>query len=109
MQCAAVIVSLISVTAPLRASARPFTVTPLLIEIDVNARIVPINTEDVPSVAELPICQKTLHACAPLMSFTWLADAVVSMEPTWKMKTALGSPWASSVSVPVSPSEDPAL
>jgi hypothetical protein len=104
-----VITSLISVTAPLRANARPWTVTLSLIEIEVNARMVPIKTEDVPRVAELPICQKTLHACAPLTRFTWLADAVVSMDPTWKMKTALGSPWASSVSGPVNPSAELAL
>ncbi len=54
------IVSLIRVTAPLRASARPSSVTPESTEIDVRARIVPANTEDVPSGAELPICQNTL-------------------------------------------------
>ena len=57
-------------------------------------------------MAELPTCQNTLQGCAPLTSFTWLADAVISVEPAWKTKTALGSPWASSVSVPVSPSDD---
>src|ERR1019366_3096130 len=105
-QCAAVIVSLINVTAPLRASARPSTVTPLPIEIDVKARMLPLKTDDVPSVAELPICQNTLHGCAPLMRFKWLPDAVVNVEPAWKMKTALGFPWSSSVRAPVSPSED---
>ena len=53
----------------------------------------------VPSVAELPTCQNTLQACAPLTSLTRLADAVISVEPAWKTKTAFGSPWASSVSV----------
>ena len=60
----------------------------------------------VPSVAELPTCQYTLQACAPLIRFTLLADAVVSVEPAWKTKTVLGSPWASSVSAPVSPSDE---
>jgi len=36
------------------------------------------------------------------MTLTRLPDAVVSVEPTWKMNTALGSLWASRVSVPVS-------
>ena len=61
-------VSVSSVTAPLRASARPWTVTPVVTVIDVNARMLPTNTEPVPSVAELPTCQKTLHAWAPLIS-----------------------------------------
>ena len=60
--------SLISVTAPLRASARPFSVTPSFIEIDVRARMLPAKTVVVPSVAELPTCQNTLQACAPLTS-----------------------------------------
>ena len=54
--------------------------------------IVPRNVEPVPSVAELPTCQKTLQACAPLIRLTVLADAVVSVEPAWKTKTAFGSP-----------------
>jgi len=32
---------------------------------------------------------------------TWLFAAVMSVEPAWRMNTAFGSPWASSVSVPV--------
>jgi len=99
------IVSSISVTAPLRASARPFSVTPESIEIDVKARMLPANVEDVPSVAELPICQNTLAACAPPIRFTWLLTAVVNAEPTWSTNTAFGSPWPSRVSVPVTPSE----
>ncbi len=93
-----------SVTAPLRASARPYTVTPSFIEIDVSARMEPTKVEPVPSVAELPTCQKTLHGCAPLTRFTLLPEAVVSDEPAWKMKTVSGSFCASSVSEPVSPS-----
>ena len=89
-QLEGVIVSLMSVTAPLRARARPYTVTASFIEIDVLARMLPANTDAVPSVAELPICQKTLHGCAPLMRFTRLPEAVVSDEPAWKMKTAVG-------------------
>jgi hypothetical protein len=38
-----------------------------------------------------------------------LAELVMSAEPTWKMKTALGSPCASRVSAPPTFSEDVAL
>ena len=82
------IVLLSSVTAPLRASSLPSTVAPVFSVIDVRARIVPLKFVVVPSVAELPTCQKTLHGEAPLTSFTWLADAVISVDAAWKMKTA---------------------
>ena len=58
---ARVMVSSISVTAPLRASARPSSVTPSAIVIDVRARMLPAKVESDPSVAELVTCQKTLH------------------------------------------------
>jgi hypothetical protein len=38
-----------------------------------------------------------------------LAEAVVSVDPIWKMKIELGSPCPSRVSVPVIPREDEAL
>ena len=75
--CARVTLSLISVTAPVRASSRPFTVAPSLTEIEVSARMFPWNAVRVPSVAELPTCQKTLHAWAPLTSRTLLSVAVI--------------------------------
>jgi hypothetical protein len=62
-----------------------------------------------PSVAELPTCQMTLLDWAPLIRATWLAEAVVSVEPAWKTKTAFGSPPPSRVTVPVSPIEEPEL
>ncbi len=37
------------------------------------------------------------------MRLTWLAEPVMSVEAIWKMKTALGSPCASSVTDPVRP------
>jgi hypothetical protein len=91
-------------TWPLRARARPSTVTPVVTVIDVRAMIVPLNTDPVPSVAELPTCQKTLQASARLIRLTLLAEAVNRAEVTWKMKTALGSPWPSNVRVPLSAS-----
>jgi hypothetical protein len=90
-----------SVTAPLRANTRPMMSAPVFIVIEVSARMFPTKLVVVPRVAELPTCQKTLQAFAPLISSTWLADAVVSVLPIWKMKTAFGSPCASRVSVPV--------
>ena len=62
------IVSLSSVTAPLRASTRPSIVTPVVTVMLVSARMLPRKVEPVPSVAELPTCQKTLHERAPLTS-----------------------------------------
>jgi hypothetical protein len=108
-QLGLVIVSVSRVTAPLRANTRPSTVVPVVTVMLVRAMIVPLKLEPVPSVAELPICQKTLQDCAPLIRLTWLPDAVVSAEPAWKTKTAFGSPPALSVSAPVSPIEEAEL
>ena len=104
-QVARVIVLLSSVTAPLRASALPCSVAPVVIEIESRAMMMPTNWLPVPIVAELPTCQKTLQACAPPISVTAAPEPVVRVEPAWKMKTALGSPWASSVRSPLRPSE----
>jgi hypothetical protein len=90
-------------TWPLRASTRPFTVVPVCTEIEVNAMMVPTKVVLVPSVAELPTCQNTLHGEAPLIRATVLFDAVINVDPAWKMNTALGSPCASRVTVPVNP------
>jgi hypothetical protein len=56
-----VITLLIRVTAPFRASSRPATFAALFNDMDVNAMIVPTKVVFVSSVAELPICQNTLH------------------------------------------------
>jgi hypothetical protein len=104
-QAGVVKTSVSRVTEPMRARARPWTVTPVVTDIDVCARIVPTKLEFVPNVAELPICQKTLHGWAPLIMLTLLDEAVVSVEPIWNMNTAVGSPWASNVNVPVRPAE----
>jgi hypothetical protein len=91
-------------TWPLRASARPATTVFVVTEIDVRAMIVPTKSEFVPSVAELPTCQKTWHAWAPLITLMSLAEAVIRVEAIWKMKTELGSPWPSRVTVPLTAS-----
>jgi hypothetical protein len=102
-------VSSSSVTDPLRASARPWMVSPVCTVIDVRARMLPTKVEFVPSVAELPTCQKTWQAWAPLVRMTELAVSVVSVEGAWKIQTALGSPPAFRVSAPPTSSEEEAL
>jgi len=73
------------VTAPLRAKALPLRTAPVPSEMEERARMSPAKVELVPRVAELPICQKTLAALAPLMSTTLLLVAVVSALAIWKM------------------------
>jgi hypothetical protein len=68
-----------------------------------SASTVPCSVELVPKVAELPICQKTLQADPPLIITTELELAVVNVDPALKIKTALASPPAFNVRVPVRP------
>jgi hypothetical protein len=56
-----------------------------------------MKVEFVPSVAELPTCQKMLHACAPFTMVIVLALDVITVETALMMKTADGSPSASNV------------
>ena len=65
-----------------------------------------MNTDVVPSVAELPTCQKMLAALAPPLRMTWRPVVVVRVEAIWKMNTAFASPWASSVRSPDEISSD---
>lgn len=92
MQKGLVMTLLSSVTSPLRARARPSIVALLVTAMEVSAMMVPLKDVFVPRVAELPTCQKTLHAWAPLMSATVLEEPVIRVSAIWKMKTALGSP-----------------
>ena len=105
-QSGSVKVSVSRVTAPLRASARPSTATPVFTVMEVRAMMLPTKTELVPRVAELPTCQYTLQAKAPLISETVLPEAVMSVESVWKIQTALELPSASSTSGPVRPRAD---
>jgi len=66
LQVGVVMVSVSRVTAPLRARTRPSMVTPVVTLMEVRARMLPRNTEAVPRVAELPTCQNTWQAWAPL-------------------------------------------
>jgi hypothetical protein len=99
-QVGTVIVLESNVTAPFRARTLPWTVAPVFSVADVSARMVPTKLLVVPSVAELPTCQKTLHACAPFSSTTRLPEAVIKVEPAWKMKTASALPPPLRVSEP---------
>jgi hypothetical protein len=95
------------VTAAVRASSRPCTTVPCVAVMDAEAKMVPPNSESVPSVAELVTCQKTLQGFAPLMKDTLLADAVTSVLAARKMNTESGTFCASSVRVPVISSAPP--
>jgi hypothetical protein len=77
----ALMVLLSKVTAPFRARALPWMVAPVLSEIEERAKIFPANRVVVPRVAELPTCQNTLEAWAPLIRTTLLPAAVVSVLP----------------------------
>lgn len=100
-QAGAVTVLESNVTAPFRASSRPFTVALVVAMLEAKAMTVPTNLERTPSVDELPTCQKTLQAWAPLMRLTALSVAVMRVDAVWKMNTASGTCLASSVNVPV--------
>lgn len=101
VQIALETVLLSKVTAPFRAKTLPVTVALVFRVMEVKAKIFPLKLVVVPSVAELPVCQKTLQAWALFMRLTLLPLAVVIVEPILKMKTASELPWPLSVSVPV--------
>ena len=88
------------VTAPVLANALPSSVAPVLKVMDCIAITVPLKTEVVPKVAELPTCQKMLDASAPPLKITLRPDVVVSVVAIWMMKTAFTSPFASNVRSP---------
>jgi len=69
------------------------------------AMMIPAKAVFVPSVALLPTCQKTFAARAPLIKMTWLLEAVIRVEPIWKIKTESVFPCPSKVTEPVIPSE----
>jgi hypothetical protein len=79
---------LINVTAPVSAYSPPDTVTPSFTEIDASASMLPANVVLVPRVADDPICQKMLHACAPLLKTTLEAVPVVRVDPIWNTNCA---------------------
>jgi hypothetical protein len=50
-------------------------------DIDIRARIFPVNTLALPRVADDPTCQKMLQACAPLMRTMDEPVEVVKVDP----------------------------
>ena len=72
------------VTEPFCARSLPSTVAPATRVMLVSAKIFPTKLVVVPSVAELPTCQKTLHGAAPLISTTDEPLAVVRVLPDLK-------------------------
>jgi hypothetical protein len=87
-----VMVLVSKVTAPFRASSLPWIVAEVLAVMLAKAITVPTKRVPVPSVADDPTCQNTLHACAPLTRETVVFEPVINVEPIWNMNTALGSP-----------------
>jgi len=73
-----------SVTAPVCAIARPFSVAPVFKEMDVSARMFPINVEFVSSVAELPTRHHTLQGSSPV---TDEPDELMSVDADLKIQT----------------------
>jgi hypothetical protein len=78
-----------NVTAPVRAYSPQFDDAPVVAVMEISARMLPMKLVPVPKVAELPTCQKTLAAVAPLISNTFALLAVIRVLPIWKMKTPL--------------------
>ena len=96
-----------NVTAPFCAKALPQTIfAPVFRVMLVSARIFPWNEVLVPSVAELPTFQNTLHAEPLFVIRTDELLAVVSALPILKTNTELALPWALRVSAPVNPAEE---
>ena len=90
------------------ANNLPHEVAPVVIVILSEANMLPWNSENNPSVAELPACHQTLEAFAPLIKRIRVCGAgeaapaaVPTVDDDWKINRALGSPWASSVRSPV--------
>ena len=70
-----------SVTAPFSPIRRPVLLVPVVMVTLLDASTLPRKLDPVPIVAELPICQKMLQLCPPLIIRTCEADAVVNALP----------------------------
>ena len=69
--CAGFVTVLVSnVIAAACVNTLPSTIAPVCSVTDWDARIFPLKNVTVPSVAELPTCQKTLDDLAPLIKIT---------------------------------------
>jgi hypothetical protein len=76
-----VIVFVSMFTAAVWASSLPWIVAAVFAVIVAEAMIVPTKRVPVPSVADEPTCQNTLHACAPLTNRTVVPEPVINVEP----------------------------
>ena len=99
--CGRVMVLVSSVTAPFRASTRPSTVAPVVRRCGQgeNRPQKGVGAER-RGAADLP---EDVAGLGAVDQDDPAVDAVMRVEPAWKTKTASGSPWALSVSAPVSP------
>lgn len=97
------------VTAPFIANARPKSVAPVSSVTDWVAMIVPAKSVVVPNVADDVTCQNTLHAWAPFSKTTDADEPVMSVDPAWKIHTALGSFCPFSTKTPFRAMDDVAL
>src|SRR5450759_36217 len=88
------------VTPPVLSKSLPSSVAPVLKVMDCSAITVPLKTEVVPNVAELPTCQKMLAAVAPPLRITLRPDVVVSEDAICIINTADALPCASKVTSP---------
>src|SRR5690242_7276576 len=97
---------LLSSVTPARAHALPDKLAPVLSVMLEYARMFPVNTVPVPSVAPLPTCQNTLPARPPFPMTTDALGAVVSVLAIWKTHTPLEWPRPSTASCPVNDADD---
>ncbi len=87
--------------APFRASALPGAIdAPVSSVMLVRATMLPAKRASSSTVAELPICQKTLQAVPPWMTVTVLSRDVQRAPDLEDSRRRLGSPFASSVRFP---------
>jgi hypothetical protein len=102
------ILSRFRVTAPFSEIRRPSMVASVpTVMLSLLAMIVPTNAVLLAIVAAVGICQKTLHACAPLVRTTLLESAVMRVEVLLKIHTESFRPPPSRVRIPVRPRTPP--
>lgn len=92
-----------SVTLATRAYKPPRFIAPVFRPTIWSATMSPAKIVSVPSVAELPTCQKIRHGCAPLIGTTTAELAVISVVPIWNTHTEFGSPWPSRMRIAGTP------
>src|ERR1035437_2445057 len=80
-----------SVTA-VCASAFPFRCAPVCTTIAVASRMVPLNTDVVPSVVLPATCQKIFSGLAPPCRMIFTPELILSVCATWKIHTEVALP-----------------